>query len=824
MGIADGYDEEAVISDSTSARLIRQVGEGDQEFLTTLGTKCLIDTKDCSLCFVFPRATTAGGTVDGEQLVEEPMEAAERIFVRPLNPDSGLTPHDGFEALQDGPVSVAVYQEVIRNVLLQLMQRTSLKVSSFESIDQDEVFLRVGLDCNGEVIKELAQRFQYLMPFSDAAYKDMPPLGHFPGHAPMKNESGQPVYHFSPYRMEAAHLFQPFRRVDEIRLIMMRLERWVNLEEMQSQQLLTGYFPAEDVTSRKELHESWSSLSKIFTLPPTSHGGLIHNYFGEEISFFFAWFGFYIRHMVPLAVIGVCIQVADVAPGLDSGTRHKLRLAWAIVLVFWTAGFSRKWQGKETRARQTWGMKDHDARDTELNSYDPNLEGTWWLEIRKMIGNLMVVVYCTLFMLVLVAAEALKTETSKGLVGDAVTVVIKNDGIVLVALVKIGGFAWGKIAPKLVSLQNHRTKASFDSALAFSLFAVKLFIAMWPFVKTAFFQTYTSIECYTSEERLLDAIWGQYKTGAGYPTVAVEGLRQNYLFHKGFNTSQPEVCVMGCFPAMPELETDTDRTNCWLELRDTLSTFYVTGAAMQILFLLIPALLTIITMSLEVRNAKARAAPGEEAKPYSLLQFQAKCLALSPYQYQSWGGSRVEDFLENIIGFALLTSFALVNPLMSLLALVFNCVTYRCYAFRMSHVTCRPMPHGAEGIGYFNSEMNIVAAIAVLVNVCLVVVITWPIHLLPMWQKFAAFITLEHAFILVSLAATFFVSDTTDVDVIERYNIDTAAKLTDYRPLPRPSSESYDYSQVDIGLQPHRRAARDVGATSAPTVSYMGLW
>ncbi|CAE7350293.1 unnamed protein product [Symbiodinium natans] len=93
-----------------------------------------------------------------------------------------------------------------------------------------------------------------------------------------------------------------------------------------------------------------------------------------------------------------------------------------------------------------------------------------------------------------------------------------------------------------------------------------------------------------------------------------------------------------------------------------------------------------------------RAAEQYEFQPdYTLLQYQAKCRDLAPYQYGSWGGSIVEDFLEVVTNFALLSMFGVLVPWLAILAVPVNIMVFRLMAFRMTRITCRPLPHGAEG-------------------------------------------------------------------------------------------------------------------------------
>merc|ERR1712190_421724 len=110
-----------------------------------------------------------------------------------------------------------------------------------------------------------------------------------------------------------------------------------------------------------------------------------------------------------------------------------------------------------------------------------------------------------------------------------------------------------------------------------------------------------------------------------------------------------------------------------------------------------------------------------EESDYSLLQYQEKCHDQARYEYASWGGSYVEDFLEVVLGFAVLVCFGIICPLLAVVGSVMQIVEYRLLAYRMTWVTCRPFPNGSSGIDEWSKMLEVIIYLAMVVNSLLVV-------------------------------------------------------------------------------------------------------
>eukprot|EP00931_Biecheleriopsis_adriatica_P044360 TRINITY_DN25377_c0_g1_i1.p1 TRINITY_DN25377_c0_g1~~TRINITY_DN25377_c0_g1_i1.p1 ORF type:complete len:201 (+),score=31.43 TRINITY_DN25377_c0_g1_i1:232-834(+) len=115
--------------------------------------------------------------------------------------------------------------------------------------------------------------------------------------------------------------------------------------------------------------------------------------------------------------------------------------------------------------------------------------------------------------------------------------------------------------------------------------------------------------------------------------------------------------------------------------------------------------------------------------------------------------------MELAIGFSLLTCFSVVVPSMSLPGLVAGIIEYRLLAFRMTTVTQRPSPCGAEGIGVWRYVFDFIGKLAVLVNVGTIVFLESPMSMWRTKNQLLTFIVLEHVMLMLQQFIQYFIQD-----------------------------------------------------------------
>jgi len=311
---------------------------------------------------------------------------------------------------------------------------------------------------------------------------------------------------------------------------------------------------------------------------------------------------------------------------------------------------------------------------------------------------------------------------------------------------------WGKVAKKIVILENKRTQARFNQSLTMRLAFVKLFIFFFPLVRIAFLAPVAQRQCgkevsirekffnetsnnllelgITPEDKRFDE-WMEIreittKNFVDYAVMVLTDFDQlkQMVEQSGQDELSEMACFRGCYPKECELQRNGTllrcSDTCYLQLKKTLNLLYLSHTICMLAFIVVP----MVQVRWAARAEIAKGAVDVEGEAdYSLLQYQEKCHILASYEYESWGGSYVEDFMEVVLGFSVLVCFSLVSPLMAVIGFVFQMFEYRLLAFRMVWVTCRPYPAGSEGIGEWLNVLDVVLYLAICMNSLLLVTV-----------------------------------------------------------------------------------------------------
>ncbi|CAE7254679.1 Ano10, partial [Symbiodinium pilosum] len=88
------------------------------------------------------------------------------------------------------------------------------------------------------------------------------------------------------------HSFQPFRKLDAIRVLEFWLDQWVSLDEMERQGVINSYYPCPDADDLEKMHAMMLAPSRFGRPLQASAVELMKNYFGEEITFYFRFVSF----------------------------------------------------------------------------------------------------------------------------------------------------------------------------------------------------------------------------------------------------------------------------------------------------------------------------------------------------------------------------------------------------------------------------------------------------------------------------------------------------------------------------------------------------
>lgn len=115
---------------------------------------------------------------------------------------------------------------------------------------------------------------------------------------------------YDRFSIEGKDHFSSFRKVDAIRLLEFWLDRWVSLDVMQEQGVISGYYPCPDPEELEDMHHTILSCSGF--LPANQLKGIlsVRRYFGDQMAFFFRFMMHLCNALIYLAFIGAGFWIA----------------------------------------------------------------------------------------------------------------------------------------------------------------------------------------------------------------------------------------------------------------------------------------------------------------------------------------------------------------------------------------------------------------------------------------------------------------------------------------------------------------------------------
>jgi len=392
----------------------------------------------------------------------------------------------------------------------------------------------------------------------------------------------------------------------------------------------------------------------------------------------------------------------------------------------------------------------------------------------------------------------------------------------LTGLTQVFNISWSQIAPRLAYWNNPRTQVKLDTDLTKFLGYGRLVFYVSPFLFTMIGAQFTDMKCANGVDELdgiKNAANNFYAFDEGkWPRLSGEGWAENtsalevlhewitpYTFpiqntsiSAAFGITEPLYCVWGCQPTACTKDAvgkvNCASTTCVTKGESQIYMAFASQVACQVTFwFLLPMALvtyTVMNESAAVKEAipgTARDKGKDEKDPVkqqkdaekghtpppndtSVLQYQAKCASITPYEYLSWGGSYVEDFQELVDSFALIICFGAFQPIVAFFAAFTQLIGYKLLSYRMTHITCRPYPHPAKGITYWLNILDDTVACSVHVMALVFPAIN-PVKDLPVQWKLICWLFIGYLFSSITKAVDAIMkSDPPDVSIIDDYN------------------------------------------------------
>lgn len=761
-------------------------------------------SEDGTFVFVFSRAKDEhGGEIDTDLEVEDPMTEMRKIFPYKRSTPHVSTKDAAFPEFQNGPVSCEVFCNTIRYKLLQILAGSGINISQQESVDKDEVFVKAWMDLKGPVIRAMAEQYRWTMPFKRESYEDFKQTdGLPPRNCPLLKGSPEEVLAYTEYQPGHANKLQQFKRSDEIKLMWMFLNEWVDLQQLAPQppgpkNAVKTVFVMYNARESAGFDNEWGSFWKACQLPSDRELDKIREHFGDEIALFWMWLNNFVRHIAFLAMMALMAFLGRTYYEVSNpGAVRSIQAGFTAFLFFWTPWMFGAFKTTAARKMQKWDSDgaSYNAIVMKCSNYKPNVSRHWRRFSLLVSGGTTVSYLMFCISLVTFIRYSIQSGNSLEKLGDIMTHSFLTPARVTTVLILLLNLGWAYAVVPLTNLENHRLQRQMQQSLAVKLSFVKICLALYPLVYVGLLQKYTTNYCASSYLELAGKIynpgnmtvvndtvpWQLVAGGATEVNLALmaESLKEfpPESHHAGGNNSW--FCKGGCYPvpSCPSFlnrmfsrgETvppgqcsypHTMRTNCVEEVSDYLQTYFITYVLIDLIFLAYPRFMTWWQQHTELAKAggkdwkfplfgwtcPSRAALLETDAKSSELYTYDEVQAKNPiFSYNEWGGGPVDDFLEFAIMFAIVLSFGVVLPLVFVLAFLAFLVMYRLMANRFVYITRRPYPVGAKGIDVWIAIFDAIIVVSVITNTMMGVFMMYPGRLLEWRHQLLAFFVSEH--------------------------------------------------------------------------------
>ncbi|KAJ0393929.1 hypothetical protein P43SY_002876 [Pythium insidiosum] len=517
-------------------------------------------------------------------------------------------------------------------------------------------------------------------------------------------------------------------------------------------------FPLHDKHVTDQLIATWIASWRVFDLNDKAALKSLRHHFGEKVAYYFAFINYYNRALLPLAILGILVQILHGVVGTK--TYMRLLPFWGLgVSVVWAFSFLKSWDRKNATMQYDWNKKLHVKQitypnkhffgDKRVNSLTGELELVYpaWRRIPKYFCVLIFMLLQMVIMLVLVAIwvtiyEILKAKYHESHIFSTQWFLILLEGIVFGIFVDV--IQWNMVVTKMGALfthwENYRTEEEYEKALIRKLFILDFLNYFTWFFSLAFVFVIPGFGDY-----LMNSLNHMFF-----------GDAMNCCF--GPYVNQHGECIK-C-PLGPKDDTCIECVGYFTFDRRhvDLSAMFVTPIVVtQSLNI---ALQVIAPVLVRKRRERAREAADAAAQQRVMEAGSMKILGSLDYEgktsshfvnksharYLEYKPAEIEvlnkkareilfeseqdtfdpynDFHALTVQYGFTVMFSILWPLMPFACFIINTLKRRTDGYRLCKTLKRPIPRKANGIGGWRGIFTVYAYVGVIVNVLLICIST----------------------------------------------------------------------------------------------------
>jgi hypothetical protein len=400
-----------------------------------------------------------------------------------------------------------------REALLKQMKNCGLDLFCFYSRDRDEIFCKIGADA--EKLMATAARMKYklqLKPEYCSAYAEFRlDVRGRPGDGGRGNRYYSQMYERHVGPNEEGDESSIFTQRDKIFLIhraitskdkdcagiqIAKLMNSPSNPDAKSDLLLSHYFPLHEENKIKDLTKHWWQWVTM----DTDHTHKVRDYFGEKVAFYYVWMAFYWKWLTIPGLVGVVLQVLDVAFRTPD---NMTAVPFCLFLGVWSIFLPHFWRRYQAKLSIAWGTFDmvpdlepcriEHTGEPRINPVTAQVEPyyPWQKRMRTYIVNAGIILFTGALLLVLifgllVCRHKFKDDVTLPFIGG-----IGAWQLIMAIFVEVVNAGLTRLAKKLTTDENHRTQSDHDTQLLAKVFAFKFVNSYFVLYYVAFFKGHT---------------------------------------------------------------------------------------------------------------------------------------------------------------------------------------------------------------------------------------------------------------------------------------------------------------------------------------------
>jgi len=369
-------------------------------------------------------------------------------------------------------------------------------IEQFANADEGRLFWK--LDLEESAVAQYAAHYRYPVSLNDEAYEKC-------GQPVPTNWFGERVHGFFQYMPKWRSNYMDMTQTDRLKLLRLRVERFVSLDALMEQRILLQHFAVHDVDEIGNLVKAWGNLHKWYRFPRYADIDKVKDYFGEQVAFMFLWQRFYLSALLVPAVVGGCVFFRRFC--LPERMHSTVQMVFAVIMSLWATIFNARYARFEARTCQRWGMSEFTSDASNLQpGYHHELQGSWRVTLVYSLGDLSAFLMCLLSVFSIFGIQHLRAYHHDEWGIESRWYVEKGTALLTAVQIILMDWAWQFMSYAMVNNENHRLRSDWWESWIKRVLTVRVFTNLYPFVYVGFLKHYSAESCPDTPSGCLDEL------------------------------------------------------------------------------------------------------------------------------------------------------------------------------------------------------------------------------------------------------------------------------------------------------------------------------